>query len=128
MQLYSLEKGPREDELSAVGAEAVMIEAGPLMEDFAETAALIDGLDLVIMTDSSVAHLTGSLGRPIWNLLSFSPYWLYGPTGETTPWYPSMRLYRQPTPGDWDSVFARVARDLDAAVAAKRDGRWPKAA
>ena len=64
------------------------------------------------MTDSGIAHLAGSLGLPIWNLLHYRPYWLYGSTGETTPWYPSMRLFRQPTPGDWDSVFEAVMAEL----------------
>ena len=77
----------------------------------------------MIMTDSAVAHLTGTLGRPVWNLINYSPYWLYGPKGETTSWYPSMCLYRQPAPGDWDSVFARVKADLEEAVAAKQAAR-----
>ena len=95
------------------------------MEDFADTAAVIERLDLVIMTDSAVAHLTGSLGRPVWNLLSFVPYWLYLLEGEQTPWYPSMKLVRQPRFGDWDSVFARVETELVAAIQAKRSCKWP---
>ena len=64
------------------------------------------------MTDSSVAHLAGSLGRPVWNLLPFMPYWLYLDGRSDTPWYPSMRLFRQPRQRDWKSVFARVAEEL----------------
>lgn len=120
VQLYSLYKGPLEPQLKEEGAGALVVDLGGQDEDLADTAAAIEQLDLVIMTDSAVAHLTGTLGRPIWNLLSYSPYWLYGAQGETTPWYPSMRLYRQPAPGDWDSVFARVREDLEAAAAAKR--------
>ena len=123
VQLYSLYKGPLEAQLDEQGAGALVVDLGGQDEDLADTAAAIELLDLVIMTDSAVAHLTGTLGRPIWNLLHYSPYWLYGTTGETTPWYPSMRLYRQPAPGDWDSVFARVRGDLEAAAAAKRAGR-----
>lgn len=122
VQLYSLYKGPLEGQLKEQGAAGLVVDLGGQDEDLADTAAAIELLDLVIMTDSAVAHLTGTLGRPIWNLLSYSPYWLYGARGETTPWYPSMRLYRQPAPGDWDSVFARVRVDLDAAAAAKRAG------
>lgn len=127
VQLYSLYKGPLEHELTESGASAVIVDLGSKDEDFADAAAIINGLDLVVMTDSAIAHLTGTLGRPMWNLLAYSPYWLYLPEGERTPWYPSMRLYRQPGPGDWDAVFERVQSDLEAAVAAKRAGQWPPA-
>lgn len=125
VRLYSLQKGPLERELESSGARAVVSDIGGQVSDFADTAAAIQALDLVIMTDSAVAHLAGSLGTPVWNLLSFVPYWLYGLAGETTPWYPAMRLIRQPRPGDWDSVFERVAEDLAQAAEAKRAGRWP---
>lgn len=125
VQLYSLYKGPLEHELVESGASAVIVDLGSQDEDFADAAAIVEALDLVVMTDSAIAHLTGTLGRPVWNLLAYSPYWLYLPEGDTTPWYPSMRLYRQPAPGDWDPVFERVKSDLSKAVAAKRAGRWP---
>lgn len=126
VQLYSLQKGPRESELADCGADAVIIDIGTKVQDFAETAAAIQMLDLVIMTDSSVAHLAGSLGKPIWNLLPYHPYWIYPVDGEKTPWYPSMRLLRQTTPGYWDGVFERVREDLTAAVRAKAAGHWPR--
>ena len=125
VQLVSLQKGPREGDLDSSGANGVMLDLGRKVQDFAESAAVIDQLDLVIMTDSSVAHLCGTLGKPIWNLLNYVPYWLYGWDSETTPWYPSMRLFRQPRPADWDSVFARVSEALKRAVELKREGRWP---
>ncbi|MEM1178787.1 MAG: hypothetical protein AAGM22_10630, partial [Acidobacteriota bacterium] len=112
VQLISLQKGPRRSELEESGASPAVLDAAPYLDDFADTAALVQGLDLVIMTDSAVAHLAGTLGVPVWNLLPFLPYWLYGPEGDETPWYPSMRLFRQPSPGDWDSVFAEVRRNL----------------
>lgn len=127
VQLYSLQKGPCEGELADSGADAVIIDIGTRVQDFAETAAAIQMLDLVIMTDSSVAHLTGSLGKPVWNLLPYHPYWVYPIDGERTPWYPSMRLLRQTVPGDWDGVFDRVRADLTAAVGAKAAGHWPLA-
>ncbi len=126
IQLVSLQKGPREDELDSSYASSVMLDAGRQVDDFAETAAVIEELDLVIMTDSSVAHLCGCLRKPIWNLLNYVPYWMYGWETEDTYWYPSMKLIRQSTPDDWDSVFERVLRDLPEAVRAKREGRWPK--
>ena len=125
LQLYSLQKGPLEKELHEVGGGALMIDLGSRVQDFADTAAAVEALDLVIMTDSSVAHLVGSLGRPVWDLLNYTPYWIYGLKGATTPWYPSMRIFRQPTPMDWDSVFAEVKEALAEAIAAKAAGHWP---
>lgn len=114
VQLYSLQKGPCEGDLPESGAEGLILPLGPLMNDFAETAAALQSLDLIIMTDSSVAHLAASLGRPVWNLLCYFPYWLYLHAREDSPWYPTMRLMRQETPGDWDGLFARVQRELTA--------------
>lgn len=112
VELYSLQKGPREHDLRALGGSAIIHEIGPCFDDFAQTATALRQLDLVIMTDSAVAHLAGSLGVPVWNLLHDRPYWLYLQGRSDSPWYPSMKLYRQPAPGDWDSVFATVAHDL----------------
>ncbi|MBP2228906.1 hypothetical protein J2847_002198 [Azospirillum agricola] len=117
VRLYSLQKGPPEAELDALGpAGRLVVPLGPHMEDFADTAAMIERLDLVVMTDSSVAHLTGSLGTPVWNLVQHVPYWIYGFTGERTPWYPSMRLFRQGPDLDWAPVFARVREALHEEV------------
>lgn len=128
-QFFSLQKGPREHQLKDSGADAVMVDVGGRVADFAETAAVIQQLDLVIMTDSSVAHLCGSLGKPIWNLLNFAPYWLYQLGGERTPWYPSMQLVRQPRPGDWDDVFRRVKQSLtQVAMKTFADRQTPKTA
>jgi len=112
VQLYSLQKGPCEGDLAASGAEGLILPLGPVVNDFADTAAVLKSLDLIIMTDSSVAHLAASLGRPVWNLLCYFPYWLYLHGREDSPWYPSMRLMRQETPGDWDTLFARVECEL----------------
>ena len=82
------------------------------IKDFADTAALMAGLDLIISVDTAAAHLAGTLGRPVWTLLPFVPDWRWGLEGETTPWYPTMRLFRQQTRGDWDAVIQRVAGEL----------------
>ncbi len=124
VQLYSLQKGIGEQELADCGAQGLILEFGPHLKDFADTAAVLKNLDLVIMTDSSVAHLAGSIGCPIWNLLSTGAYWVYLTGREDSPWYPSMRLFRQPDPGDWDSVFKKVATELEKAVALKKSGKW----
>lgn len=118
VRLYSLQKGPPEAELADLGTSALVTPLGPDFENFGDTAAALERLDLVIMTDSSVAHLAGSLGLPVWNLLQYVPYWVYGADGADTPWYPSMRLFRQERPGDWDGVFAAAERELRALAAA----------
>jgi len=125
VQLFSLQKGPLESQLAGTGADAVVVDIGGKVDDFCDTAAAIQMLDLVIMTDSSVSHLTASLGKPIWNLLDYVPYWLYLRDREDSPWYPTMRLFRQTRAGDWDGVFERAVAALGDAVAAKREGRWP---
>jgi tetratricopeptide (TPR) repeat protein len=82
------------------------------MKDFCDTAAIISRLDLVISVDTSVAHLAGALGRPVWILLAHTPDWRWLLGRNTTSWYPSARLYRQATPGDWGEVAGRVKSDL----------------
>ncbi|HEY3902084.1 MAG TPA: tetratricopeptide repeat protein [Chthoniobacter sp.] len=82
------------------------------IHDFADTAALLAHLDLVISVDTAVAHLAGALGYLVWTLLPFVPDWRWGLNSETSAWYPTMRLFRQPFLGDWDSVLQRVAAEL----------------
>lgn len=123
VQLYSLQKGEREGELQACGASGIIPELGCHLNNFSETAATLKNLDLVIMTDSAVAHLAGSLGVPVWNLLHHRPYWLYLSDRTDTPWYPSMRLFRQKTPGDWDQVFEDVFKALTVLVSSDNGKR-----
>jgi ADP-heptose:LPS heptosyltransferase len=82
------------------------------LRDFADTAALIEALDLVISVDTAVAHLAGALGRPIWMLNRTDTDWRWGVSGETTPWYPTMRLFRQTTSGDWAAPMAAIEAAL----------------
>jgi tetratricopeptide (TPR) repeat protein len=82
------------------------------MEDFADTAALIANLDLVISVDTAIAHLAGALGKPVWLLNRFDSCWRWLTGRRDTPWYPDMRLYRQPAPGEWRPVVAEIAVDL----------------
>jgi hypothetical protein len=89
-----------------------IFRAGPHLTDFADTAALIEGLDLVITTDTSVAHLAAALGKPVWLMLSANPDWRWLLGRDDSPWYPTMRLFRQPTQGDWPSVMQAVLHAL----------------
>ena len=78
--------------------------------NFGDTAAAIDLMDLIVTTDSGVAHLAGCIGKPALNLLQYKPCWIYGMRGEATPSYPTMRLIRQMAPGDWSSVINEMSR------------------
>jgi len=109
---YSLQKGDAALQAHAPPPEMHLTELGSRFADFSDTAAAISQLDLVITVDTSVAHLAGALGVPTWVLLSAIPDWRYGAEGERTPWYPTMRLFRQRADGDWEDVVSRAAQAL----------------
>jgi len=115
---YALQKGaasadePRHGlTLAPLGAELV---------DYADTAAVLTALDLLITVDTSVAHLAGALGKPAWVMLSNRPDWRWQLTGSTSPWYPTLRLFRQGADGTWPPVVAAIAAELTSLVAAHR--------
>ncbi len=116
LRFVSLQYGEGAEELGRVReASGVEVAHWPeAIEDYDETAALVKALDLVLSVCTAVIHLGGALGQRTWVLVPHVPEWRYGMQGEATPWYPSVRLFRQPSPGDWDSVLARVARELGA--------------
>lgn len=116
LQMFSLYKGPALDAFQSDGSSAFIVDAGASDEDFADCAALMDEMDLIITSDTATAHIAGTLGLPVWVLLHWDPFWVFGHDGDKTEWYPSMRLYRQDDPGDWDSVFAQVRGDLEGLV------------
>jgi tetratricopeptide (TPR) repeat protein len=101
-------------------ADSHFFALGPMLNDFADTAAAICELDLVITVDTSVAHLAGALGRPTWTLLSHTPDWRWKLDRTDSPWYPTMRLFRQPRWGDWKTVFANVAEALQTTIAQRQ--------
>lgn len=107
---YSLQKGADAD-LEAVSALSIQ-DLGQHLHDFNDTAAAIAQLDLVITIDTAVAHLAGALGKPAWLLLSFTPDWRWLLEREDSPWYPTMRLFRQRQRGNWQGVFEQVAAAL----------------
>ncbi len=98
------------------------------LRDFADTAALIDGLDLVISVDTAVAHLAGALGKPVWLLNRFDTDWRWMLRRDDSPWYPTVRLFRQPSPGDWNSVICSVGDALKRLAAGDRDQLRPRGA
>jgi ADP-heptose:LPS heptosyltransferase len=87
---------------------------GPELNDIGDTAAVMSLMDLIITTDTSVPHLAGALGRPVWLMLQFAPDFRWLLEREDSPWYPTMRLFRQKSPGDWNGVIGRVAEALGA--------------
>ncbi|HEY4746591.1 MAG TPA: tetratricopeptide repeat-containing glycosyltransferase family protein, partial [Steroidobacteraceae bacterium] len=114
-RVVSLQRDLRAGDAEMLAA-APVLQLGPELADFDDTAAVLAGCDLLITVDTSVAHLAGAMGRPVWLLLPFSCDWRWTAASDRSPWYPSARLYRQPQPGDWESVVARVASDLRAGL------------
>lgn len=108
MQFVSLQKERNDQGILGLA----MIDCTDELSDFAETAALVDGLDLVISVDTSIAHLAGAMGKPVWVLLPFMPDWRWLRDREDSPWYPTARLFRQKSRGDWAEVIARVREAL----------------
>jgi ADP-heptose:LPS heptosyltransferase len=90
-----------------------MVSLAAELTDFGETAAAISALDLVITVDTAVAHLAGSLGKPVWLLLAYASDWRWMLYREESPWYPTMRIFRQKRPGEWREVIDRVAAELE---------------
>ena len=122
----SLQVGSRSGEVARL-APTLVLDVTARLTDFTETAAIVETLDLVIAVDTAVAHLAGALGKPAWVLLPFDPDWRWVVSrADDTPWYPSMRLFRQARPGDWASVVARVATDLSALARGDRSVLRPK--
>ncbi|MBD2096647.1 tetratricopeptide repeat protein [Trichocoleus sp. FACHB-591] len=116
--LYSLQKAAQPEELAQLGALSDRLQdLSPQLQDFGDTAAAIAQLDLVVTVDTAVAHLAGALGKPVWVLLSFAPDWRWMLEREDTPWYPTMRLFRQAQFGDWAGVLTRVVAALREAIA-----------
>jgi tetratricopeptide (TPR) repeat protein len=108
----SLQKELSPGDAAALAAFPQIAGIGTELQDFSDTAAVIDGLDLVIAVDTSIAHLAGAMGKPVWILLPFNADWRWLANRDDSPWYPSAKLYRQADIGHWDGVVARVQAAL----------------
>ena len=115
VRLVSLQKVPREGDAAVIAAlGGTALDLGPDLADFADTAGLMAHLDLVISVDTAVAHLAGALGRPVWTLIPVAPDWRWMTGRDDSPWYPSMRLFRQTRPDDWGPTIDRLVKELAA--------------
>src|ERR1043166_9096789 len=115
-RFFSLQVGARAADRTAVEPVPVTDLAGELT-DFGETAAAVANLDLIISADTALVHLAGALNKPVWTLLPFAPDWRWLLARSDSPWYPSMRLFRQTRHGDWDGVVAAVRQALAERIA-----------
>jgi hypothetical protein len=109
----SLQKGEAAEQLGCLPDDVFVWDGSSRERDLAETAALMATLDLVITTDTCIAHLAGAMGKPVWILLPYVSDWRWMQETERTPWYPTARLIRQRVPGDWAGVVERIRADLE---------------
>jgi ADP-heptose:LPS heptosyltransferase len=114
VRLFGLQKGAGREQIAAAGVP--LVDLGATLDEgtgaFVDTAAVMQSLDLVITSDTAIAHLAGALGVRVWVALPHVPDWRWLLERPTSPWYPTMRLFRQPRPGDWASVFRTMAEEL----------------
>jgi hypothetical protein len=115
VEWVSLQKDVRPADAALLAATPAIRDIGPRLADFADTAAVVQLLDLLVTVDTSVAHVAGALGKPVWILLPHVPHdWRWLLEREDSVWYPTARLFRQRAPGDWAEVVARVTGELAA--------------
>jgi tetratricopeptide (TPR) repeat protein len=112
VQFYSLQKGPAAAQRAVMDGRWSITDYTDRLADFADTAAMLSHLDLVITVDTAVAHLAGAMGKPVWVMLPFVAEWRWMVGREDSPWYPTMRLFRQSALGRWENVVERVAGEL----------------
>jgi len=112
--IYALQRGAPANDVKKLGASGLLHDMSNFVTDFEDMARVAVQLDLIITADTTMAHLAGAMGRPVWLLLPHVADWRWALDRSTTPWYANMRLFRQNKPGDWDSVFDEVARELES--------------
>jgi ADP-heptose:LPS heptosyltransferase len=119
----SLQKDMNDEDRATLRERPDIIDLTGLLSDFVETSALMSCLDVVITVDTSMAHLAGSLARPSWIMLQYTPDWRWLLGRDDSPWYPTARLFRQDEACDYAAVVERVRAELSAEIAAWRDRR-----
>ena len=122
VRLYGLQKGEAAAQAEELADEMAITNIGTEFEDFTDTAAAIENLDMVISVDTSVLHLAGAMGKPAWALLPFSPDWRWMLDRQDSPWYPTMKLFRQKKWGQWEPVVQDVAKELRTTAANHKIG------
>jgi hypothetical protein len=110
--LLALQKGPTTSQAGAYYGRAPLINLAAEIEDYDDTMAILEQLDLLITVDTSVAHLAGAMGRPVWIMLPRAPDWRWLLGRSDTPWYPTVRLFRQQATRRWDDVVKAIAQEL----------------
>lgn len=130
VKLFSLQRGYGSEQIEQVADQFHVHQFRGEFDDahgaFVDTAAVMQNLDLVITSDTSVAHLAGGLGVPVWVAISVAPDWRWLLDRDDSPWYPTMRLFRQTSPGDWQDVFARISAALQTEFLSKRTAAAPR--
>lgn len=116
LAFWSLQMGERAGDLDRFGIRSLVRDLSPAITTFADTAALMNGLDIIVTIDTSAAHLAGALGKPTWTLLRYVSDWRWLDQGDTSVWYPTMRLFRQSTPDDFAGPVARLKSALSHAA------------
>jgi hypothetical protein len=116
VRLFSLQVGAGQEQLASLSGRFAVTDLGSRFDQssFADAAAVLKGLDLVITADTALAHLAGAMGVPVWVALALAPDWRWLLEREDSPWYPGMRLFRQTRAGDWREVFGRMSEALAA--------------
>jgi Flp pilus assembly protein TadD len=112
VELYGLQKGDAARQIETLDRVKGIINFDHELKDFSETSAAIENLDLIIAVDTALVHLAGAMGKPVWTLLPYTPDWRWLMEREDSPWYPTMRLFRQPACGDWGAVFDKIIEEL----------------
>ncbi len=124
VRFFSLQRGSGEHEVVALPPEGI-VNLGPWLANFGETAAAVSELDLIITVDTSVAHVAGALGKPAWVMLPAVPDWRWLLDRSDSPWYPTLRLFRQTRQNDWDGVIGQIATELAAMAGGASESRLP---
>jgi Tfp pilus assembly protein PilF len=118
--LLALQKGPSQSQIGRYWGRAPLIGLGPEIRDFGDTMAIIDQIDLIVTVDTSIGHLAAAMAKPVWTMLPYAPDWRWLLDRSDSPWYPTVRLFRQPEPRKWEPVIARVVEELTAVAPASQ--------